>query len=172
MVRFYIIVFKKPVINQILFNIWKNFWSLSVVNPRIARQLTNKCYITLALTFGCYGPALVCNSIVTLGAYLTRTGLAFDSEFPFPWNQTYVYETIYFWQYVTAWYILILVNSFDFFMIPMVMICAVQFALLQNVFKNMLGEKSKQQRKILYGEVISDREMFLRWVNQQRMLIG
>lgn len=57
-------------------------------------------------------------------------------------------------------------------MIPMVMICAVQFALLQNVFKNMLGEKSKQQRKILYGEVISDREMFLRWVNQQRMLIG
>ncbi|KAI4456978.1 odorant receptor [Holotrichia oblita] len=171
LVRFYIIVFKKPIINEILFNIWKNFWPLSVVSPRNAHRLTNKCYITLALTFGCYGPALVCNTIVTLGAYFTKTGLAFSSEFPFQWNQTYVYETIYFWQYVTAWYILILVNSFDFFMIPMVMICAVQFGVLQNVFKNMLSDKSKRQRKILYGEVISDRKMFLRWLNQQRMLI-
>ncbi|GJQ83665.1 hypothetical protein Trydic_g14374 [Trypoxylus dichotomus] len=172
LVRYYIIVFKKPVINEILVSIWKKFWPLSVVSARKTNRLKNKCYITLALTFGCYGPALVCNTIFTLTPYLTDSGLVFKSVFPFSWNQTYVYEALYFWQYVTAWYILILVNSFDFFMIPLVMICAVQFALVRNAFKNILNAKSERQRQILYGEAISDREMFLKCLDQQRMLIG
>ncbi|GJQ83666.1 hypothetical protein Trydic_g14375 [Trypoxylus dichotomus] len=171
LVRFYIIVFKKPVINEILFNIWRKFWPLSVVSNKKIARLTRRCNVTLALTFGCYGPALICNTMITLGPYLDNSGLIFKSVFPFQWNQTYVYEIIYFWQYVSEWYILILVNSFDFFMIPLVMICAVQFAVLQNVFKNILSAKSYKQRMTLYGEVIPDRKMFLNCLDQQRMLI-
>ncbi|GJQ83663.1 hypothetical protein Trydic_g14373 [Trypoxylus dichotomus] len=172
LVRFYIIVFKKPIINDILFKIWQKFWPLSALSPMKAKTLTRKCYITLALTVGCYGPAIICNTIITLWPYLTHNGLVLKSVYPFQWNQTYIYETVYLWQYFTEWYILILVNTFDFFMIPVVMVCAVQYAVLQNVFKNILSKKSQRQRLVLFGRTISDREMVLRCLDQQRMLIS
>lgn len=171
MVRFYIIVFKKPVVNDILSTIWREFWPLSVLSPEKENILTRKCYITLGLTVGCYGPAIICNTIITLWPYLTHNGLVLKSVYPFQWNQTYVYESVYVWQYFTEWYILILVNTFDFFMIPVVMTCAVQFAVLQDVFKNILSEKSKEQRSMLFGEEISDRKMVLKCLDHQRMLL-
>ncbi|KAK9695287.1 7tm Odorant receptor [Popillia japonica] len=200
LVRFYIIVFKKPVVNDILSTIWREFWPLSVLSPEKENILTRKCYITLGLTVGCYGPAIICNTIITLWPYLTHNGLVLKSVYPFQWNQTYVYESVYVWQYFTEWYILILVNTFDFFMIPVVMTCAVQFAVLQDVFKNILSEKyffmipvvmtcavqfavlqdvfknilsekSKEQRSMLFGEEISDRKMVLKCLDRS-MLFG
>lgn len=142
-----------------------------MLSPEKENILTRKCYITLGLTVGCYGPAIICNTIITLWPYLTHNGLVLKSVYPFQWNQTYVYESVYVWQYFTEWYILILVNTFDFFMIPVVMTCAVQFAVLQDVFKNILSEKSKEQRSMLFGEEISDRKMVLKCLDHQRMLL-
>nr|AVH87263.1 odorant receptor 22 [Holotrichia parallela] len=172
LVRFYIIAFKKPEINDIIFKIWRKFWPVMVVSPKKMEQLIRKCYTALILTVGCYGPAILCNSIATLWPYLSNRELILRSVYPFDWNQTYVYEVIYIWQYVTQWYILILVNTFDFFMIPVVMVCTVQFGILQDVFKNILSQKSRRQRLLIFGDVISDRDMILRCLDHQQMLIS
>lgn len=166
------IVFKKELFNDILYKIWKQFWPLSILPQKKINALTNRCIITLALTVGCYGPAVICNVVLTLGPYLQNDGLLLKSVYPFEWNATYLYETIYVWQYFTQWYILILVNTFDFFAIPMMMTCAVQFIILQDVFKDIFSHESKVHRKLLFGKVIADKEMILRCLDQQNMLIG
>lgn len=135
-----------------------------------SRQLTIKCYVMVGLTLGCFGPAIFCNAIITLWPYLANE-LVFKSVYPFQWNQTYVYEGLYLWQYFTEWYILIVVNVFDNFIVGILAVCVVQFVVLQNVFKNILVDISEHHRMVLFGEIISDIDMVRKCLNQQRMLI-
>nr|QBB72949.1 odorant receptor [Protaetia brevitarsis] len=171
LVRFQMIFFKKHLFNDILHKIWKKFWPLSVLSStKEVEILKRRCYTTLGLTIGCYGPAVICNVVLTLGPYLTGDGLILKSVYPFEWNTTYAYEAVYTWQYFTQWYILILVNTFDSFAIPMMMICAVQFVVWQDIFRNIFTVGSKKQRLALFGKEVNDEEMISICLEQQNML--
>nr|AKC58560.1 odorant receptor 25 [Anomala corpulenta] len=171
LVKFYVIVFKKSIINQILLNIWREYWPLSVLSPKKVKRHSSTCKVKLRLILGCYTLAVIFAAIITFAPFLTNTELIVKSIFPFQWNKTYTYELVYTWQFVTAWYITFLINSFDMLMISVVIISAVQFAVLQNVVKNILTEKGERQRRYLYNKDISNQDMFKRWLEQQRMLI-
>lgn len=171
MVRFYIIVFKKSVINEILSNVWREYWPLSVLSPKKSEHYSGKCKFVLGLIMSCYILAIIYTTRITFAPFLTNTELIFKSILPFQWNQTYTYEFVYMWQFFTVWYWVNFVNSFDVLMILVVTVSAVQFGVLQNVIKNILNEKGERQRKHLYDKDISIQDMFRKWLDQQRMLI-
>ncbi|KAK9695310.1 Transposase IS4 [Popillia japonica] len=171
LVRFYMIVYKKHQFNAILCKVWKEFWPLSILTtPNQIKDLSKKCYITVMLSIGCYGPAVLCNTVITLTPYLSREQIL-KSIYPFPWNSTYTYEIIYVWQYFTQWYLLILVNTFDLFVLPLIMVCIVQFMILQDVSQNIFSAKSERQRILLFGKNVSNEDMVKRCLDQQIMLI-
>lgn len=165
------IVYKKHQFNAILCKVWKEFWPLSILTtPNQIKDLSKKCYITVMLSIGCYGPAVLCNTVITLTPYLSREQIL-KSIYPFPWNSTYTYEIIYVWQYFTQWYLLILVNTFDLFVLPLIMVCIVQFMILQDVSQNIFSAKSERQRILLFGKNVSNEDMVKRCLDQQIMLI-
>lgn len=97
--------------------------------------------------------------------------LVLKSVYPFQWNQTYVYEGVYVWQYFVEWYLLIVVNVFDNFVVSIMAISVVQFIILQKIIKSILTDVSKNQRKVLFGEEITTRDVVQRCLAQQLMLI-
>lgn len=167
----YVLIVKKHVLNDIVYKVWKDFWPLSSMSTQVSKRLSIKCYVTIALTLGCFGPAIFCNSIISLYPYLMENDLVLKSVYPFQWNQTYVYEGVYVWQYFVEWYLLIVVNVFDNFVVSIMAISVVQFIILQKIIKSILTDVSKNQRKVLFGEEITTRDVVQRCLAQQLMLI-
>ncbi|KAI4456977.1 odorant receptor [Holotrichia oblita] len=175
LIRLYILIVKKYTINSILVKVWKQFWSLDIIEPvkrnKIRRQVLTGALVTWSFLFFSF----TSNTQITSAPYIRDHQLILKSVFPFNWNQTYVYEALYIWQYYCDWFVLFIVNAFDFFFIPLVMVCVAQFVIMQEVLRNILTEESKRHRIAIFGKegaTMSDRQMLLMCLEQHKLLIG
>lgn len=176
LIRLYILIVKKSTINSILVKVWKQFWSLDIIEPvkrnKIRRQVLTGALVTWSFLFFSF----TSNTQITSAPYIREHQLILKSVFPFNWNQTYIYEVIYIWQYYCDWFVLFIVNAFDFFFIPLVMVCVAQFVIMQEVLRNILTEESQRHRIAIFGKVkgesVTNREMLLVCLEQHKLLIG
>lgn len=167
---------KKRVINEILSVIWKQFWPLLVIlREEIRKDLKMKATISVLLPCTFLISSVLSNCQITGLPFIREHQLVLKSIFPFDWNQSYVYEALYVWQYIMDWYVLFVVNAFDFFFVSLVTICCIQFLIIQEVLKFILSPESKEHRKIIFGptgEDMSDRQMLWECLKQHKLLIG
>ncbi|XP_071052967.1 odorant receptor 85c-like [Onthophagus taurus] len=173
LVRIYCLMFKKDIINDILYKIWKNFWAVNVANPRTQIEIKRKVFTSAILPGTFFFFAVLCNLEITGTPFIKQHSLILNSEYPYiSWNQTYVYESLYIWQYFFDWYVLFTVSSFDLLFLPLVMICAMQFRVIQDVFQNIFTESSERQKKLIFErENISDKELVLKCLEQHELLL-
>nr|WLK66400.1 odorant receptor 43a [Holotrichia parallela] len=175
LVRLHIMLTKRDVINSTLVKIWKQFWSLDVIEPVKRRKLKRQAQMAVMLTSIFLGSSIISNSQITGMPFVRNRGLVLKSVFPFDWRRYYVYEIIYAWQYYSDWFVLFMINAFDFFFIALVIICSVQYVIMQEIFKYILTSESKRHRKIIFGEsgeTMTDREMLFECLEQHKLLIG
>lgn len=175
LVRLHIMLTKRDVINTTLVKIWKQFWSLEVIEPIKRKQIRRKAQLSVMLTSIFLASSIISNSQITGVPYIRNRGMVLRSVFPFDWQKSYYYELVYVWQYYSDWFVLFMINAFDFFFVAMVTICAVQFVIMQEVFKSILAEDSRRQRVIIFGErghKMTDREMLYECLEQHKLLIG
>nr|QBB72946.1 odorant receptor [Protaetia brevitarsis] len=176
LVRVHIMLSKKRVINEILSVIWKQFWPLRVILKEEARkELKMKAMISVLLPCTFLVSSVLSNLLITGLPFIKEHQLVLKSIFPFDWNQSYIYEALYVWQYVMDWYVLFMVNAFDFFFVSLVTICCIQFLIMQEVLTHILSSQSKEHRKIIFGpagENMSDHQMLWECLKQHKLLIG
>lgn len=172
LVRLYIMLTKKELINTILVKIWKEFWPVHAIEPIKRRRIRRKAQIAVALTTFFFICAIISNSQITGLPYVKYHDMLLKSVFPFDSDGSYIYEIIYVWQYYSDWYVLFMITAFDFFFIALVAICSLQFVIMQEVLRLILSEESDHQRRIIFGCGISDREMLLECLKQHKLLIG
>nr|QBB72951.1 odorant receptor [Protaetia brevitarsis] len=175
LVRLHIMLTKRDVINTTLVKIWKQFWSLDVIEPIKRKQIQRKAQLSVMLTSIFLASSIISNSQITGVPYVRNRGMVLRSVFPFDWQKSYYYEVVYVWQYYSDWFVLFMINAFDFFFVAMVTICAVQFVIMQEVFKSILGKDSRRQRVIMFGEKgqkMTDRQMLFEALEQHKLLIG
>nr|QYL02209.1 odorant receptor 2 [Holotrichia oblita] len=175
LVRLHIMLTKKGVINSTLVKIWKQFWSLDVIEPVKRKKIKRQAQTAVMLTSIFLGSSIISNSQITGTPFIRNRGLVLKSVFPFDWRQYYFYEIIYIWQYYSDWFVLFMINAFDFFFIALVIICSVQYVIMQEIFKYILTDESKRHRKIIFGErgeTMTDREMLFECLEQHKLLIG
>lgn len=167
---------KRSIINHVLVKIWKEFWNVNVVSSQIARiQLKKKARTSTVLTSIFLVSSVICCIKITSEAFIQNRGMMLKSVFPFDSTKSFNYELVYLVHYCTVWCGLFVINAFDFFFVALVTICSIQFAILQDVFKNILEGESKGQRIAIFGETsrkISDKEMLLKCLEQHQLLIG
>nr|AVH87251.1 odorant receptor 10 [Holotrichia parallela] len=174
-VRVYVMVTKRQVINTILVKVWKQFWPLNVIEPTKRQQIQRKARLSVLLTSVLFFCSASSNSLITSTPYVRYHGMLLKSVFPFEWNQPFVYEIIYIWQYYSDWFVLFMINAFDFFFVSLVTVCFLQFVIIQDVVKFVLSERSRSQRNVIFGrggESMSDREMLLKCLEQHKLING
>ncbi|GJQ83669.1 hypothetical protein Trydic_g14378 [Trypoxylus dichotomus] len=175
LVRLHIMMSKKDVINATLVKIWKQFWPLNVIEPIRRKKIQRKAQTAVLLTSIFLASSIISNSQITGAPFVRSRGMVLKSVFPFDWRKSYYYELVYVWHYYSDWYVLFVINAFDFFFIALVTICSVQFLIMQEVFRYILTEESREQRIVIFGErgkTMSDREMLLECLEQHKLVIG
>ncbi|GJQ83670.1 hypothetical protein Trydic_g14379 [Trypoxylus dichotomus] len=175
LIRLYILIMRKRTINSVLVKIWKQFWSIDIIEPIKREKIRRQALIGALLTLSFLFFSVTSNTQITGVPYIRDHQLILRSVFPFAWNQTYVYEVLYVWQYYCDWFVLFMVNAFDFLFIPLVIVCVVQFVMMQEVLRNILTDESRRHRLAIFGkrgQTMTDRDMLLACLEQHRLLIG
>nr|XP_022908047.1 odorant receptor 82a-like [Onthophagus taurus] len=176
LVRTYCMTFKKEIINDILYKTWKHFWPLNILPPKKVKEMKNLLYFGCSLTYGFFLMSFVSTSQITSLSFIRGDGLILKSKFPFNSDKDFIYETVYIWQYFLTWFVQVIVNAFDFLFIPLVLICACQYLVLQEVLRHLLDpEKSGVHRRKIFGKnwwKLSNNDVFLECIKQHRLLIG
>lgn len=166
---------KKEVINTTLVKMWKQFWPLNVIEPVKRKRVQRKAQIAVILTCIFLISSIISNSQITGSPFIRNRGMVLKSVFPFDWAASYYYEIIYVWHYYSDWYVLFVINAFDFFFVALVTICTVQLVIMEEVFRFILEEGSKRQRMVIFGErgeYVGDREMLLACLEQHKLVLG
>lgn len=169
------ILTRRKIINSTLVRIWKQFWSVNVIEPKARKQMENRARTVVMLASTVLISASLCNCFISGVPLIRYHDVILKSVFPFDWETLYIYEFIYVWQYFTNWFIVLLVCAFDFLLTSLVNVCAIQFSVLQEIFKYILTDKSRKQRVIIFGEKgkkMTDREMLFHCLKQHNLLIG
>nr|QBB72979.1 odorant receptor [Protaetia brevitarsis] len=175
LVRMYILLTKQDFIKEILLKVSKQFWPFQAIsNVDTRNQLRSGVILSISLPF----IYLTCATIST-GGYvfmsLRSYQLVYISVFPFDWSKRFVYEIIYFWQYIINWYNIFMINVFDCFFVSIVAICTAQFVILQEALRVIFDEKSRRQRRIIFGMkggYMTNREVLLKCLEQHKMLLS
>lgn len=174
-VRLYIMLQKRTILHTILVKIWKNFWSVNVINPYQREKMENRAKIALILTTSFLASATISNSQISGVPFIKNRGMILRSIFPFDGYKIYNYELTYVWQFSCDWFILFMINAFDYFFIALVTICSVQFVIVQEVIRSILTEESRGHREMIFGErgkTMDDREMLKECLEQHKLIIG
>nr|QXR02153.1 Or1 [Holotrichia oblita] len=174
MVRFYIMLSKREIINKILTKVWKKFWPVEVLDPVKRKKIQNKAKFRFWLNLIFFSSSLISSTNVNLAPYLSDNELIFKSSFPFDWNKPYVYEFLYVWQYFSNELVVFMINAFDFFFMSLVCICTIQYIIMQEVFANILSKDSRRHRQVIFGDRgkhMTDKEMLKKCLEQHEMLI-
>lgn len=152
----------------------KQFWPVqTILNVATRKQLRRKVILFMSLPL----IYLTCATFSTGGYVLMSLRsyqLVYRSVFPFDWSKSFVYEIIYFWQYVVNWYNIFMINAFDCFFVSIVAICTAQFVILQEVLRFVFDEESKRHRRIIFrenGRYMTNRELLSKCLEQHKMLL-
>nr|QBB72953.1 odorant receptor [Protaetia brevitarsis] len=175
LVRLHIMLSKREVLNGILVKLWKQFWSVEVIEPIKCKKAQRKAQLSIVLTSIVLVSSVISNTQISGAPYVRNRGLVLKSVFPFDWEETYIYELVYIWQYYSDWFVLFMINAFDFFFIALVTICSVQFVIMQEVFRSILAVDSRRQRVLIFGArgaKMTDKEMLFECLQQHKLLIG
>lgn len=174
LVRLYIMLTKKKVLNDILVKIWKEFWPANTLEPNQQKLLKRRAQIAVLLTSFFLLCSCVSNTQIVGLPYLRGHDMLLKSAFPFDWNKLYVYEILYTYQYFLDWYILFIINAFDFFFISLVATCYLQLVIMQEVLRKILSVESKRHKAKIFGRIgekMSEEEMLFYCLEQHKLLI-
>nr|QBB72935.1 odorant receptor [Protaetia brevitarsis] len=173
--RLYLIITRRRIINSTLVMVWKQFWPVNALETKATQRIERSAQTVVILATMLLILASSCNCFLSGVPLVRYHDIIFKSAFPFDWEMMYVYEFIYVWQYFISWFEVLLVCGFDFFFTTLVSICALQFTIMQEIFKSILTRKSKKQRMAIFGErgrKMTDREMLFECLEQHKLLIG
>lgn len=173
-VRLHTILTKRNIINSILVKVWKRFWPADVVDPIKRTRFRKRAQLAMMLTSIFLASSIISNWQMVAVPYIKNRSMLLKSTFPFDWDKLYYYEIVYVWHYFSDWFVLFMINSFDFFFVALVTICSLQFGIMQEVFKMILSKQSLRHRVVIFGErgkTMGDKEMLLKCLEQHQLLI-
>ena len=173
MIRLVILLIKGDQINSILYDYWQEYWPVKLLKPGRAREIKFKVYVSMAVMSSFLVAGFLALVQIVATPYFTRQ-LILRSTFSFDWNERYVYEMIYIWQYLTEFFVLFLVTTFDTLLFGMILVTSVQYIVLQNVLSGILCDRSQKQIVLVRGKNarhVDEMETLLKCVYQHRLLM-
>lgn len=144
-------------LNRILTSIWLDFWPVNMVKQSLQREISFRSnYVTVV------GVAFLCMAFFSNAQFMmfplvhNLSELPLASWYPFNFRVSPLYEMMYIWQWFMNQVIITTLSGFDAFFNAIVMICATQFQILQNVLENIGKHHRMRQWNVIkhFGDLV------------------
>lgn len=146
------LVVNKINFNEILYDINKDFWPLSIARPELRKTIRSTMRF-LIVFFIWFSVITFCaaSQIVSISIVLGLETLPLPSTFPFTQNRVLIYEMLYLWQAFMQYTAGFLVIGFDCFFASILATTTAQFEILEDVLKRVYDYRNLDEKRQLYG---------------------
>lgn len=140
-------LFYRDPLNRILVIIWHHFWPANIASKQRQEEIRSRSnYVTMVVCTFLTMAFVSCAQFMAFPLVSTSTKqLPLQSWYPFDTHVSPIYEMMYIWQWFMNQVVICVLSGFDAFFNSIVMICACQFQILQDVLETMC-DKTKGKK--------------------------